>query len=333
MTSLERVRRAIHFQKPDRMPHYLPDGQENDLLWLWPDRPSDRQPWATLPDGRQRRVDSWGVTWETLGGGSFGEAVAWPLADISRGTTYEFPDLHDPSRFTSVRKAIAANKAAANPKYCLGVMPYPSLHEGTHNLTGLANLFAAYYDQPEALHAWLARLAEKQRESIRILADIGCDGIMGYDDWGLQDRQMVSVETLRTFFLPHYRENWALAHERGMDVWLHSCGHIIDILPLFKEAGLDVIQQDQQENMGLENLDAQVGGRLAFWCPADIQQTMVRGSLADIRAYVRRMIGTLGSHNGGLISMAYSSPEAVGHAPEKTAAMCAAFREYEKGAI
>jgi uroporphyrinogen-III decarboxylase len=171
-------------------------------------------------------------------------------------------------------------------------------------------------------------LAEKQRESIRMLAAIGCDGVMGYDDWGLQDRLMVRPEMIEEFFMPHYRRNWALAHELGMDVWLHSCGYIIEILPMFVEAGLNVIQMDQQENMGLEALDACVGGRLAFWCPVDIQQTMVHGSIEEIRAYVRRMIATLGAHNGGLISMAYSSPEAVNHTPEKIAAMCAAFREY-----
>jgi hypothetical protein len=43
---------------------------------------------------------------------------------------------------------------------------------------------------------------------------------------------------------------------------------------------------------------------------------------------VRRMVGTLGNHRGGLCSMAYTTPEAVGHDPVKTAAMCAAFREY-----
>jgi hypothetical protein len=326
--SRERVRRAIHFQGPDHIPHYLPDGKENDILWLWLDRPADRQPWTVLPDGRQRKVDAWGVTWETLGGGSFGEAVAWPLADITQQAAYQFPDMHNPDYFASAREAIRANNASANPKYCLGVMPFSSLNEGTHNLMGLKNLFVAYYEQPEHLQAWLARLAAMQAQSIRLLAEIGCDGVMGYDDWGLQERLMVSPRLIEQFFMPHYRSNWGLAHSLGMDVWLHSCGYIIDILPMLKEAGLTVIQQDQQENMGLEKLDAKVGGKLAFWCPVDIQQTMIRGSVADVRAYVKRMVGTVGAHQGGLISMAYSSPDAVQHSPEKIAAMCEAFRDF-----
>jgi hypothetical protein len=327
MNSRERVKRAIHFQGPDHIPHYLPDGGENDILWLWIERPPDRHPW-TDAGGHQRRVDAWGVVWERVNAETFGEAVEWPVADVSRQFVYGFPDLNNPRFFEAARQRIVANNRADVPKYCLGVMPFSSLNEGVHNITGLQNMFLAYYQHPDDLRALIARFAAQQRRSIRMLAAIGCDGVMGYDDWGLQDRLMVRPAMIEEFFIPHYRRNWELAHSLGMDVWLHSCGYIIDLLPAFVEAGLDVIQMDQQENMGLENLDACVGGRLAFWCPVDIQRTMVRGSLEDIVAYVKRMIETVGRHNGGLISMAYSTPEAVHHTREKLMAMSAAFRKY-----
>jgi hypothetical protein len=60
----------------------------------------------------------------------------------------------------------------------------------------------------------------------------------------------------------------------------------------------------------------------------DIQKTMVEGSIEDILNYVRRLIRTVGGHNGGLISMAYSSPDAVNLSPEKIAATCKAFRAF-----
>jgi len=327
MNSRTRVKRAIHFQGPDHIPHYLPDGGENDILWLWLERPPDIQPW-TDSDERQRRVDAWGVVWERVNAETFGEAVEWPFADIRHQAERPFPDLNVWRYFEEAQRRIEANNRTDNPKYCLGVMPFSSLNEGTHNVMGLENMFLAYYQHPDDLHALIGRLAEQQRQSIRLLAEIGCDGVMGYDDWGLQDRLMVHPAMIEEFFMPHYRRNWALAHELGMDVWLHSCGHILDLLPTLVDAGLDVIQMDQQENMGLENLDARVGGQVAFWCPVDIQQTMVRGDLAAIERYVKRMIETLGNHNGGLISMAYSTPEAVHHKPEKLAAMSAAFRKY-----
>ncbi len=329
MTSRERVKKAIHFQNPDHIPHHLPDGKENDILWLWLKRPPDIQPWEEI-NGRQRRIDPWGAIWETMGGGSFGEVTEWPIKDITRQAECVFPDLNNPRYLVDVKAAIQANAASDNPKYCLAVMPFSSIHEKTHGLIGLENMFVAYYEHPDDLKALIGRLAEKQRESIRILGEYGCDGVMGYDDWGVQDGLMISRAMIEEFFMPHYRGNWGVAHDLDMDVWLHSCGYIVEVLPQFIAAGLNAIQMDQQENMGLDTLNRHFGGKLAFWCPVDIQNTMVNGAIEDIRDYVRQMVETIGSHNGGLISMAYSTPEAVGHTPEKIAAMCAAFREFGK---
>lgn len=329
MTSRDRVKKVIHFDGPGRIPHFLPDDEGNDLLWFWPKRPADKQSWVEI-DGIDRKIDAWGVVWERPHGhAEFGEAKGYPIEDITKQSEYIFPDCNNENYFKDIAEAVSKNNAEENPKYCLGVLPFSSLNEGTHNIRGLHHMFLDYYEHPDDLKFLIGRLAERQRESIRKMANLGCDGVMGYDDWGLQDRLMVSMEMIEEFFMPHYRKNWKLAHDLGMDVWLHSCGYIIDLLPEFIKAGLNVIQMDQQENMGLENLNKKAGGKIAFWCPVDVQKTMVDGSVEDVRNYVKQMIATLGSRNGGLISMAYSTPDAVGHTPEKTAAMCKAFREYE----
>jgi len=328
MVSRERVRKAIYFKKPDKMPHFLPDENENDLIWLWPKRPAEKQGWAEV-GGIDQRIDEWGVVWERSHDHvEDGEAKEYPIKDITKQSEYTFPDSNSDEYLKDITEAVAKNNVDKNPKYCLGVMPFSSLNEGTHNIRGLHNMFLDYYEHPDELKALIGRLADGQRESIRKLAKCGCDGVMGYDDWGLQDRLMVSLDMIKEFFMPHYRRNWNLAHELGMDVWLHSCGYIIDLLPVFIDAGLNVIQMDQQENMGLENLNKRVGGKIAFWCPVDIQRTMVNGTNEDIVAYVKQMIKTVGAHNGGLISMAYSSPEAVNHTQEKIKTMCMTFRKF-----
>lgn len=325
MKSRERVQRALAFEGPDHIPHFLPDGKPNDIEWIWVERPPDRQPWTVIGD-HQERIDAWGVTWSRTSEETFGEATSWPFADIAATAEHPIPEMNDDRFFEAVRSRVEANNAAENPKYCLGVMPFSSLNEGTHNIMGLANMFVAYYEEPAALKRLIERLADGQAESIRKLAACGCDGVMGYDDWGLQDRLMVGEDLIEEFFMPYYRRNWRLAHSLGMDVWLHSCGYIIELLPTFVDAGLTVVQMDQQENMGLERLDEVAGGRLSFWCPVDIQRTMIEGTLEDIEEYVRRMVRTVGNHRGGLISMAYSTPEAVHHTPERIEVMCRAFR-------
>jgi uroporphyrinogen decarboxylase len=199
-----------------------------------------------------------------------------------------------------------------------------------HHVVGLEALFLAFYEHPEHVHALVARLAAAQRESIRILHELGCNGVFVFDDWGVQDRLLISRDHIEEFFIPHYQENWALAHELGMDVWMHSCGYTIEILPRFAEIGLTVAQLDQQMNMGLENLAGALGGKLAFWCPPDIQRIMVGRTPEEIDAYVKRMIETLGGFNGGLVSKTYPTPKDVHHTQESIDAACRAFRRHER---
>ena len=337
MTSKELVKKAIRFEGAGRIVHYLPDDRDNDIIWAasWNlgGNPgvADKEPWHDTENGNfQEKVDAWSVTWRRhIDDSGGGEAKKHPITDITQQGEYVFPNANHPGHFESVREVVEKNNASENPKYVLGVAPFSSLNEGTHILHGLNNMFMDYYTEPEHLKALIGRLAEKQAEGIRALSEVGCDGVMFYDDWGLQNSLMVSPELIEAFFMPHYRANWGLAKELGLDAWMHSCGYIIEMLPKFADAGLTVIQMDQQENMGLENLAAKAGGKIAFWCPVDIQKMMIEGSLDDIRDYVKRMKNTIGAFNGGLVSMAYTTPEDIGHTPEKIAAMCKAFRDNE----
>jgi hypothetical protein len=77
--------------------------------------------------------------------------------------------------------------------------------------------------------------------------------------------------------------------------------------------------------MGLELLGERFGGRIAFFCPVDIQKTMVYASLEDIRAYCRRMLELLGRPSGGFLPSWYADPVSAGHRPEAVEAMCQEF--------
>ena len=183
-------------------------------------------------------------------------------------------------------------------------------------------------EAPEELGRLIDVLVDMNLYAIERYAEVGADGFMFCDDWGLQTKLMISPQSWRQIWKPRYARVYQAAHEAGMLTFLHSCGHITELLEDLIEAHLQVIQMDQQQNMGVETLSRRFGGRLCFWCPVDIQQTMVHGTLEDIRNYARRLIEAFGSFNGGFIAKWYPSPEAVGHTPERIAAMCEAFVEY-----
>jgi len=110
-----------------------------------------------------------------------------------------------------------------------------------------------------------------------------------------------------------------------MATFLHSCGHIVDILDDLIDIGLDVIHMDQQENMGLARLGERFRGRITFYAPADIQTVLPTGDLERIRRYCWEMKRCLGTELGGFIPCWYGDPKAVGHSEEAVRAMCEGF--------
>lgn len=160
----------------------------------------------------------------------------------------------------------------------------------------------------------------------RISEEGTIDGIVvGFDDWGLQDRLMIDPRLFCKHFKPRYEKVWKYIHAKGMDVILHSCGDITTILQGMIEAGLDVINMDQQENMGLERLARDFGGKICFWNPVDIQTAMIKGTPEEVDKYALKMMMALGSKEGGFIGKYYPQPDAAGHKEQNTRAAFDAF--------
>jgi uroporphyrinogen decarboxylase len=303
--------RTIRFQKPERLAMYLPERYGSDFVWVNM-RPS--------PDERPRAGrDEWGAVWSNIGISNLGEVKEFPLTDWSSLNHLAIPEVNDPSRWAhleGVRKQFSE-------KFIIGTGI--SIYERVHFLRGLANAWADIYCSQEKLRALLDILVKMNLAAIRHYAALGTDGYFFTDDWGLQNKLMISPDKWREIWKPCYEKIYAAAHEAGMFTFLHSCGYIVDILDDLIEVGLDVIQMDQQQNMGLELLGERFAGRITFFCPVDIQNVMVYGSPDAIRAYCRRMVALLGRPEGGFIAMWYSDPAGAGHTQEAIDSMCDEF--------
>lgn len=315
MTGRERVRKAVLFEGPDRVPRALPDPWGDDFFYVGA---------GAAPNGKPRveGEDEWGCIWQKdPDGRTMGQVISHPLTDYALLEEYPFPDYSAAERYDDASKAIAAH---TEDKFILAGIPLSLIHRLEY-LRGHVEAWTDPYEHPEELGRLLDTFADIAIDSVRRFAAIGANGIISCDDWGLQDRPMVSPQVFREFFKPRYARVYRESHRLGMLNFLHSCGNIVELLDDFIEAELDVIQMDQQENMGVENLASRFGGRLCFWCPVDIQQTMVKGSIEDIRDYARLLTRALGRFSGGFISKWYPAPDAVAHTQEKITAMAEAF--------
>ena len=311
MTSREIVSRTIRFQGAERLPYDLPEKYACDIAWV------DMSP---SPDERPSSgVDEWGSVWENIGVCNLGEVKDFPLKNWHDFDRLHIPDIHEPRRWESLKGA----RDRAGDKFLLanGI----SIYERVHFIRGLENTWIDIYESPDELGGLIDILVDMNLIAIERYADAGADGIIFCDDWGLQNSLMISPESWRKIWKPRYARIYKAAHDAGLLTFLHSCGYIVDIMDDLIEIGLDVIQMDQQENMGLELLGERFGGRITFYCPVDIQNTMIHGSLENIRAYCQKMVKLLGRSQGGFIAKWYSDPIGAGHRQEAIDAMCEEF--------
>jgi len=311
MTSREIIARTIKFQNPRRLARDFPERYGSDFAWV---------EMSPSPDIRPTRgIDEWGCVWENIGAHYLGEVKDFPLKDWKDFNKLKIPDINDPARF----KSLEGIRERARDKFLMGIGI--SIYERVHFIRGLENTWMDIYEYPDELGRLIDILVDMNMAAIKKYAEAGVDGLFITDDWGLQSQLMISPDSWRKIWKPRYARIFEAAHSAGIHTLMHSCGYIVDIMDDLIEIGLDAINMQQQENMGLELLGSRFGGRITFYCPVDIQSTMVYGTAEEIRAYCRKMVKLLGRPEGGFIPSSYDDPEGIGHKQENLNAMCEEF--------
>ena len=312
------IRNTIDFKGPDRLGIAFPEPYGNDFAGAGLTPSPDAR-----PSGKSG-IDEWGAVWENIGVCNLGEVKKPAMESWDDFPRLNIPDIRDPQRYSLIHGA----RKTAGDKFLIGWGI--SLYERVHFIRGLENTWADIYTDPGRLCELIDILVDMNLYVLGECAKEGYDGFMWCDDWGLQDRLMISPEKWREIWKPRYAKVYARAHESGIRTMLHSCGHITDILDDLIEIGLDVIQMDQQMNMGLDVLGKRFGGRLTFECPVDIQAVMPRADYGEIRAYCRQLVRTFATLKGGFIANWYGDPKGAGHRMDAVNVMCEEFLKLSK---
>ena len=108
---------------------------------------------------------------------------------------------------------------------------------------------------------------------------------------------------------------------------LHSCGKINNFVPYFIDLSIDVVNMQQPRTYGIRELGEQFAGKICFLTTADIQKTLPRGNLEEIRAEIRELIEHWSTPDGGFIVFNYGMGEAIGVSEQATNEM---FREFAR---
>jgi uroporphyrinogen decarboxylase len=133
---------------------------------------------------------------------------------------------------------------------------------------------------------------------VRNWAALGVDAVFPMDDWGTQRGMLISPAMWRGFFKPYYRAIFDEAHRAGLDVFYHSCGDIMEIIGDLIDIGVDVLHPLQPGPLDLRDVARRFGGKVCFCGAIDVQHLLPSARPSEIRAEIRRLIGTLGAPFG-----------------------------------
>lgn len=289
MTGKERVKRAIKFQNPDRLPVVMfnKDFEEGDVIIC---------DVVKHFEGPDHTVSEFGFSWERVDR-TMGQTSDIMIKDWDEFDSYQFPNARRADRFD---EALAAMKTYGEDKYYVASLCLSGFTVMTF-LRGFEDTMCDFYEEPEMIEKLADAVFAFEEEVIRQAADKGFSAVGFFDDWGTQDSLLISGKKWREFFKPRYKKQFDLCHSLGMDVYFHCCGYIKEIIPDFIELGVDLLNISQPNLFDIKELGQEFGGKICFICPVSYQTTSISGTREEIFRDVQILKDNLGCFGGGLV--------------------------------
>ncbi len=271
---------------------------------------------------KSQRTDAWGCRWQYPGHYLSGQVVSHPLDDWAKWRTYRPPDPRDYTDWDQARREVA--RARQEGKLTLGHVEHGFFYLRLTYLRGFENLMLDIAGRRPELHELIALVADYWAEVVRRWVEIGVDIVIFGDDLGHQNSLPMHPDRWRELVLPTYRRLFALCREHGVEVYLHTDGYIVDIIPDLIAAGVTVLNPQDLVN-GLERLQQKAKGKVGLDLDIDRQRITAFGTPAEIREHIARCVRVLGSPHGGLMLIYGAYP---GTPPQNVGAVIRAMQEY-----
>jgi uroporphyrinogen-III decarboxylase len=149
-------------------------------------------------------------------------------------------------------------------------------------------------------------------------------------DFGTQTSTFCSPEQFKEMYLPYYKRvnDWIHQHTEWK-TFKHSCGAVETFIPLFIEAGFDILNPVQINAVGMEpkHLKDTFGKDLVFWGGGiDTQKMLSFGTPAEVRKQVLENCEIFAKDGGFVFNTVHNIQANV--PAENLIAMMEAIREF-----
>ena len=215
---------------------------------------------------------------------------------------YQFPDLSTDRHFAGLDQWLRQH-ARRFRIIQLGMMFF----ERTWGMRGMEKIFMDMHEHPRFVEELMESLEAVCLQVIeRLLRDHGdqIDAIGLSEDYGTQHSLMISPDHWRRFIKPHLRRMYERIRSAGKFVYVHSCGHVLPVIPELIEVGANILQPLQPEAMDVFEVKRRFGRDLCLMGGISTQKTLPYGTPEEIRAEVRQCRQHLGAGGGYVMAPA-----------------------------
>ncbi|MHB0875785.1 MAG: uroporphyrinogen decarboxylase family protein [Anaerolineae bacterium] len=261
-----------------------------------------------------RWVDTWGTVWLNIEEGldSLPVDAEAPLRDWAAFEGYAAPDplmrddwVSDPVDWQARARQVVAAKTEG--RLAGAGLAHGFMYMRLFYLRGFTNLMLDIAAREPRLDRLIALVRDRNVAMVRRWLDLGVDIVHAGDDLGMQTALPMSPADWRRYLKPAYRAIVAPCVERGVYFYLHTDGHILEIIPDLVECGVTVVNPQIRAN-GLEGLSAVAKGKVCINLDLD-RQLFPFADRRELQEHIHTAIDSLNSPRGGLMLTAECEPD------------------------
>lgn len=246
-------------------------------------------------------TDIWGCVWSNVAQGLDGIVTKHPL----------------PTR-ESVRNM-------GPPEKLQGWLPHGFMWLRLADLRGFEEIMVDFAEDAPELQMLIDIVLEHNIKELEAMLPKYSEGSLIYfgDDQGMQTSLAIAPEKWRKYMKPCYMKLYQRCVEKGLYVFMHTDGHILEIIPDLVECGVRVINPQIRAN-GLDGLARVCKGKVCVDLDLD-RQMFPFCTPGEIDSHVRECVEALGSPEGGLWLRAECAPDVP---LDNIEAICQALEKY-----
>lgn len=300
MTERENFMELIRFGHPERIMSHIPEyslyykGCHHDTF----DGKGHHSPVSTVWN------DIWGTEWHKDLRDVMGFPRKYPLENLEDIDHYTPPDIDDPKYSGQIYEQ---RKAFAGGDVFLTGSHRDTLWERAYMLVGMENMMVYFHTEPDLVRRLLHMIMDFQLKVAQHYINNGAEVIYLGDDMGTQSSLLLGRRIIEDFFVPEYRRLFDFYSDKNVILNFHSCGCVEEMLDIFIDLGVDILNPLQSTANNLEEIRAKTAGKIVLQGGIS-SEILLKGSKEDIQNEVKSKIRILGKDGGYICCPDQSMP-------------------------